>query len=652
VLLAIACGLFPLSRASAAEYTAFSLNVAQQRISRAGGGWRTVEPEVLSLGSINKVDGFVYDEEAGDLILVGEHEEGRAPLTLDDLVVALRARLSYGEYPLVNIEPTWDTPSTQMQHVRFEGGIERTGFGQALFDADCWLKQLSMGLDPTGVAGLRSYWDRETEGIASGAGPGELEVSLRFWLCLYCPHVVVREGVCAVRGLDVEVFTEVLSAGIGGKAVEDPKGLKLERADAFADDIRRGLGELCRAQPSFSRLRGLQELVAVSKALEELEPRPDLGWWLERYSPWEVRTPKEAELLKRRYVGERGWFDVSGGVFLTAMAMRLNAGDVRALREAALASRPSAESLRWSFAAAEWAVPLAEGQVKPEDTARLFAQGLSLRRQERYEQAIVPYDTILEVAPDSAEAWYGKGAALWRLGRPQEALQCLDRALAIDPDLAKAWDGKGAVLWRLGRPQEALQCLDRALEVNPRSAVTWSNKGVALQALGRRQEALECHVRALEANPRYALAWANRGLVLGELGRTEDALRCYDRALEIDPRCAYAWIGRGLVHAEQGRDQAALQCFDRALEASSRCAEAWHNKGAVLQKLGRIEDALQCYDRSLEIHPLLLPSWHNKGLALRFLGRYAEARRAFEQAAELGDPDAPEALAALTRQGH
>lgn len=83
-----------VAKGNAAQYTAFSLKVAQQRIEKGvlrqaqDDTWRKTEPEVLSLGGINKVEGFVYDETNKDLILVGDHEEGRAPLTLEDLVVA------------------------------------------------------------------------------------------------------------------------------------------------------------------------------------------------------------------------------------------------------------------------------------------------------------------------------------------------------------------------------------------------------------------------------------------------------------------------------------------------------------------------------------------------------------------------------------
>jgi len=522
-----------LSHAQAAQYTAFSLKVAQQRIQQVGRDWRASDSDLVNLAGINQVEGFVYDQEAGDLILVGTKQPGRTALTLDDLAVALRARFRYNEWPLVSIDPLPDTEKTGQQYVRFEGGIQETAFGQALFEADYRLKQMAMGLEPTGVAGLATAWDRKVAGIEAGRASGEQEVDSRFWFYPTNPHVAVREGVCVVRGLKVGVFTEVLSARIGGKAVEDLKGFKDIPCDAFANDVSARFDDLCTSQPSFNRLRGLQELVAVSKALQELEPQPNLDYWLDQYPIATQDTPRQAKLLRRKYEGNQRSLEVSGGVHLTALAMRLNSGDVGALRQAVLKVRPSSQALDWSFVAAEWVIPLGEGQVRPEDIAPLFSQALFLQEQERHQDAIGVYNSILEINPRLAEAWSNKGAALGRLGRYPEELQCCEKALEINPRLAQAWSNKGAALHSLGRYQEALTCCDRALEINPRYAEVWSNKGAALGSLGRYQEALTCCDRALEINPRYDKAWYNKGAALYYLKRYSEARQAFEQAAKL-----------------------------------------------------------------------------------------------------------------------
>ena len=694
---ALAVWLAPV--AEAAQYTAFSLRVAQERIEAAGDGWREKEPEVLSLGGINRVEGFVYDDEHEDLILVGEHDETRADLTLDDLVVALRARFVHGEWPLVSIDPTPDTEKTEMQHVRFEGGIEDTAFGQSLFEADYRLKEMGMGLVETGVPGLRTGWDRDVQEFEERAGGGEWHISSRFWFYPINPQVMVREGVCVVRGLKVGVFTEVLSAAIDGKPVEDLEHYKSDTNEAWAKDVSERFDDLYRTQPSFNRLRGLQELTAASKALEESERRPDLGWWLTRYAVATVETPKEAKVLRRRHDQEgRGWFEVSGGVHLTALAMRLNAGDVSALRRAVLDTRPQTTDLAWRFVVAEWVIPLAPATVngvtdvgvrqpalamrlragdpaalqalvietRPNATtltwsfavgsrgvspaapivdmasvSLLFGQAVFLQQQERLGDAVVLYEQVLGVAPESCEAWSNKGAALCHLGRAEEALPCFDHALGIDPEYAQAWHNSGVALRHLGRSDEALTCFDRALEIVPRRVDTWNQRAITLEGLGRAQEALACYDHALAVDPQDAATWYNKGVVLGDvLGRMGDALTCYSRALEINPRHAEAWYNKGVVLGDLGRMGDALTCYSRALEINPRHAEAWYNKGVVLGDLGRTEEALACYDRAVEISPGDAQAWFNRGGTLAALGRTEAALVCLDRAL-LIDPQDP-----------
>jgi superkiller protein 3 len=626
--------LYLTSVAFASQFTAFSLKVAQQRIEKAGANWRQSESEVQNLGGINKVEGFVYDTAAKDLILVGDHESDRATLTLDDLVVALRARFRYNKWPLVSIDPTPETKATQMQHVRFDGGIQNTTFGQAMYDADYRLKQMAMGFTEPGIAGLKTYWDRCVDETETGITFGQSEVSSRFWFYPVSPHVVIREGVCVVRGLSVGVFTEVLSAKIDGKAIDDVGTFKLERADAFANDVSRRFDDLCRVQPSYNRLRGLQELVAVSRALEELEKKPDLAWWLEKYTLATTETPRETKVLERKCDGARGRLVVSGGVHLTALAMRLNAGDVGALRAAVLTTRPTDGSLSWQFVAAEWVIPLASGQIKTEDITLLFRQALFLQGQQRQADALSLYEHIIEISPDLAEAWNNKAIALTELGRQDEAIRCCDRALEIDPGHAWAWRTKGCALVGLGRHVDALECFDHSLEINPNDAEAWTDKGSALGNLEHYQGALKCYDRALEVNPECAVTWSGKGEVMRRLERCEDALKCCDRALEVDAGCATAWRNKGCVLEQMARHDEALMCFSGALELDPRDGPAWNGKGLALANLGHHDDALACFDHALELNPRNDTAWYNKGVTLTDMGRDREALDCFDCALE------------------
>jgi len=554
----------PTLEVRAAQYTAYSLKVAQQRIEQAGENWRQKEPEVVSLAEINKVEGFVFDSNTGDLILVGDEEQGRAALTLDDLVVALRARFRYNEWPLVSIDPAADTEKTQMQHIRFEGGIQDTAFGQALFEADYRLKELSMNLAEPGISGFQTAWSREVEETERGVASGQRQVTSRFWFYPINPQVVVRQGVCVVRGLKVGVFTEVMGAKIDGKAVEDLKNFKDQTGDAFANDVSQRFDDLCQAQPSFNRLRGLQELVAVSKALEELEKRPDLSYWLEKYLLAGEQTQNEVKVLRRKYEGKRGWFEVSGGVHLTALAMRLNAGDVTALREAVLKMRPSPEDLKWEFIAADWLVSLEPGQARPGDIVPLFTHAVFLEKRKHYDASIECFDSILEIDPSNVVCHCYRGLAFLEKGLPERALKDFNNALGISPTDEHAACLKGDALSLLGRYEEAMIVLEKALERNPHNATLWGDKGSVLWQTRRYEDAIECYDRAIALNATNPAVWRQKGRVLVRLRRYTEAIVCFDQALHVQPSDGWAWYYKGEMFQRIGRFREAIDCFERA----------------------------------------------------------------------------------------
>jgi tetratricopeptide (TPR) repeat protein len=597
---AVLITLGPSVSVHADQYIAYSLKVAQERIEQAGDDWRQKESEVASLGGINKVEGFVFDSTAGDLILVGKREEGRVALTLDDLVVALRARFRYNEWPLVSIDPTPDTEKTQMQHVRFEGGIEDTAFGQALFDADYRLKELSMGLSEPRISDFRTAWDREVEGIDSGGLSGQRHVSSRFWFYPITPHVVVREGICVARGLKVGVFTEVLSAEIDGRAVENAKEFRDTTNDAFAHDVSQRFDDLCRTQSSFSRLRGLQELVAVSKALEDSQDRPDVSYWLEKYATAEAQTPRETKVLRRTYDSDRTRLEVSGGVHLTALAMRLNTGDVTALREAVLKMRPSAQAVRWEFLVADWLVSLEPGQVKPEDVSPLFQHAVFLHEQGSFRDAVTLYDKVLELIPEFAEAYNNRANCLNLIGEYDSAIHDCNKAIELNPRIPEVFINRGTAYLRKGDYDQAIADLDKVIALNPICATAYVNRGTAYLRKGNNKRALEDFDEALRLDPKSSHAYLNRGLVRADASDIDGALSDLGKAIDLDPEEAVTYRVRAQIYLGEGDYDLAKRDLDRAIALDPSNAEAYCYRAQYYRTVGDLLNRFRWSEKKAE----------------------------------------------------
>jgi tetratricopeptide (TPR) repeat protein len=639
--------LFTEGNLNATEYVAYSLKVAQERIASTPKGkdfWE-LQPEVFYLGGITAVRGLVYDRKTGDAIIVGERDPNRAILTLDDFVVALRARFIYGKWPLVSIDPTEETKKTDMQIVRFEGGIEDTQFGEDLFDADYRLKKIGMGLLPSGFPGLKTYWDLSME--KSKEITRSHRISSRFWFYPVLPSVTVREDVVSIKGLKVGVFTEVLSAEIDGNRIEDFSTFQDTAGDTFAQMVSDNFDKLAKPHPPFLRLQGLDELVALTRAIEEMEERPVLSFWLKDYRVKQVKTEKEVKVLERKEEYQlpaaggvsRGYRELSGGVELMAIALRLNAGDVTTLKEAVLKTRPSADTLLWSFLVGEWLIPTSPGMLKVENIATLFAHAVFLQKKERYDDVITLYGKIIELNSEFEWAYYNRGLAYFEGKRLyDQAMYDYNRALEINPKNPKnyeAYTNRGNVYAKKKLYDQAIADYNKALQINSRYSEAFNGRGCIYYQKGLYDQAISDFNKAIKIDPMHVVSYANRGCAYQKKGLYDNALSDYNHALAINPRCAVAYFNRGNMYDTMQQYDKAISDYTNATEINLKFAEAYFNRGLAFQRKGLYGQAISDYNRCIEIDPKDASAYHSRGETFTGKGEYEKAISDFNLVIEI-----------------
>jgi tetratricopeptide (TPR) repeat protein len=103
--------------------------------------------------------------------------------------------------------------------------------------------------------------------------------------------------------------------------------------------------------------------------------------------------------------------------------------------------------IKWLFSRNDYTywVGLALGEANPEKKVKYCSKAVRLNPEyepawgikaltlvdlERYEEAMLSIDKVLELTP-SAAAWCRKGLCCYRLGRYSEAIGCFDKTLAI-----------------------------------------------------------------------------------------------------------------------------------------------------------------------------------------------------------------------------
>jgi len=638
---------------SPGEYVAFSLHVAQKLLAGLGTGpnYRVVYPEVYNLGGMTQILGLVYDRQGPDLVLVGKYDPERQPLTLDDWAVALRARFIHNTWPEVSIDPTEETPKSAMQRVRFAGGIDDTQVGADLLEADYRLKQIAMGLLPAGIPGLPTYWEL---GLDRGQErPGDsLKSSARFWFYPVSPSVAVRQDVVAVKGLTVGVFTEVLAAEVDGRKVEDLSTFQDPAGDRFAKTVSARFTELAKVHSSLARVQGLDELVALTRAIEVMEEQPDLTFWLRDYQVKQVWTKKALKVLRRyeeyqvqgaRVVSRRSQ-ELSGGVHLVAIALRLKAGDVTALKEAVLKTRPHPEALSWSFVVGEWLIPTAPGMLTLADVVPLSIQAQFLHEKKYHDEVITLYGKILALDPDLDWVYNNRGVTYAEAKREYDrAIADFNKALEINPSYAEAYNNRGAADAKRGEYNRAIADFNKALEINPRFVKGFYNRGFSYSARGEYDRAIADFNRVLELDARNTDAYAERGLAFKRRGEYDRAIADFNKALDLHPRLARAYINRGEVYRHRDEPDRAIAEFNKALEIDPGLAEAYSNRGvAYAEGKGELDRAIADFNKALELNPSLAEVYNNRGFTYaEGKGELDRAIQDYNNALELNPRSAP-----------
>jgi tetratricopeptide (TPR) repeat protein len=221
--------------------------------------------------------------------------------------------------------------------------------------------------------------------------------------------------------------------------------------------------------------------------------------------------------------------------------------------------------------------------------AFLTTLGLAFSALGRHDDAVMAFDTAVQIKPDDAQLWWQKGNALVTMGRTSEALICFAQTLRLDPRHGDAAYKCGHILHGLGRFEEALVHLDRSAELQRDHAPTLQMRAVVCKELNRLDEALADNQRAVALDPANADACGNMGAILQAQGRIEDALSWYDRALQLNPNVARIVTNRAAALAELGRLGEAMATYRHALVIAPDFGEAAWNLALLQMLVGDFE---------------------------------------------------------------
>ncbi len=325
---------------------------------------QTLNPEMLTLAGLQRVQYVIAYPETGDLVIAGPAdnwqvrrdgsivgvETGSPVVRLDDLLTLWRRRESYGtanfgcsitprQKSLARIQDYLRANSSQPlepdqradwlqglrdslgeQEVEFFGIAADTHVSRVLLVADYHMKLIGMGI-ADGVEGVASYL--ESVDLKPDGSTQPMSV-LRWWFAMnYLPiETNLERNVFRLRGQGVQVLSENELLAERGRRV--PTGQSEEINQRFASSFTSAFETICQRYPLYAELRNVFDLAIVVAIIERegLTGRVDWQPTLFREPRYlrlpSVTVPQEVDTVinHRVFNGRHIVAGVSGGVWL------------------------------------------------------------------------------------------------------------------------------------------------------------------------------------------------------------------------------------------------------------------------------------------------------------------------------------------------
>jgi tetratricopeptide (TPR) repeat protein len=164
-----------------------------------------------------------------------------------------------------------------------------------------------------------------------------------------------------------------------------------------------------------------------------------------------------------------------------------------------------------------------------------IAKGELLRAARRYEEALVVFNTALEIVPGNSDLLYSRALVAERLGRIDMLEADIKFILKTEPNNAHALNALGFTLAdQTDRYEEAYAYIKRAIEINPDDAAIIDSWGWIHYRMGDYDKAIALLRKALSRFDDAEIA-SHLGEVLWVSGNQDEARSIWQKALKKSP---------------------------------------------------------------------------------------------------------------------
>ncbi|MCT7951106.1 tetratricopeptide repeat protein [Ancylothrix sp. C2] len=234
-----------------------------------------------------------------------------------------------------------------------------------------------------------------------------------------------------------------------------------------------------------------------------------------------------------------------------------------------------------------------------------------------------------------AKELFKEGRNLKKECRFDEAIICFRQALEIEPNYPACLNNLGNLLQKKSDFDGAISCFKNAINIDPNLAVAFCNLASALLQIEDVAGAKANYEQALRLKPDFFIAHHNLGKLFVKEGNLENAEVCFKEALRLQPNSADVYFDLGNLRQQQKRSREAIEFYRCCVRHRPDHVEAYANLGAALQAQGALDLANFCLQRALTLDPNHAVANFNLGLLLETQHKREEALAKYEKTLSL-----------------
>ncbi len=175
-----------------------------------------------------------------------------------------------------------------------------------------------------------------------------------------------------------------------------------------------------------------------------------------------------------------------------------------------------------------------EGLVVTDELKEELQKGNDLFDQEKYEEAILSYQTIIEKFPEAYILYRNIGNCYFQMERYDLAEENYLKVLEKEPDDTESILGVGNTYANRGQNEKALEWYNKIEFDRISDPLVLYNIGSNFYTQGQHQEALKYYRKAAELKSDFVDALYQLGLVNLTLGHNQDAIDVFEQYLKHD----------------------------------------------------------------------------------------------------------------------